>query len=186
MIIILISKAWSCYGFSSPWAHLVKDNFSAEITVTIRQFSPWNQRRSSSNTSLHVPTFSVFDFLRTTCLLPAVPLEGHLSVVYLCGALHVVLMLRAPELEKKKPLESENQSDRLSSFAIPSLSAKLPEHLLITVPRLSHSPSCLWQEDGTGIEASSTRTRGLTGWLAVGLLRQSCRFTPGSCSYFCV
>lgn len=38
------------------------------------------------------------------------------------SALHVVLMLCAPEPQKKPSLESEDQSERLSDFTIPSLS----------------------------------------------------------------
>lgn len=61
-----------------------------------------------------------------------------------------------------------------------------PAHLFTTtVPRLPHSSSCLWQEDGTVHRASCTRTEGVTDRLAAGLLKSSWRVTHGFCSYFC-
>lgn len=99
----------------------------------------------------------------------------------------VVLMLCAPEPEKKKkaPLESENQSERLSDFTILSLSAKQPAHLFPpTVPSALHTLFLLlplWKEDGTVHSASCTRTKVVTDRLAAGILNSSCRVTPGFC-----
>ena len=91
------------------------------------------------------------------------------------SAPHVVLMLRAPE-PQKAALESEDQSERLSDFTIPSLSGahRLSRCFLFL---------CLSQEDGTVHRASCTRSESVTDRLAAGLLNSPCRVTLGFCFY---
>lgn len=97
------------------------------------------------------------------------------SLFFFYSAPHVVLMLRAPE-PQKAALESEDQSERLSDFTIPSLSGahRLSRCFLFL---------CLSQEDGTVHRASCTRSESVTDRLAAGLLNSPCRVTLGFCFY---
>ncbi len=168
MILSLWWHNWTCFSIKTIQVIFFLNRIQGWFQQSVSLGSFWWKSKQKQNFSRKgkcdtaFPFYSFFLFfpLRTSCLLPAVSvslndLSGGRRFCF-CSALHVVLMMRAPEPEKAS-LESEHQSERVSDFNIPSLSGSLVHHSPSTLTSSSLPLTGRWYRAQSVLHADRRR-----------------------------